>query len=115
MATLNRPRVAAAALFCAAMFLAFPGRSSAQDTGDTLRKVVAKVNPQYPALAHTMSLKGSVKVEALILPNGTVKSVEIKGGHPVLAQAAADAVRKWKYEPAPHETRQVIEIHFNPE
>jgi TonB family protein len=88
--------------------------SLAQETLDGSRKVVIRVTPQYPALARSMSIRGSVKVEALVAANGTVKSVDIKGGHPVLAQSAQNAVRQWKWEPSPHETTELIEIKFNP-
>jgi hypothetical protein len=43
-----------------------------------------------------------------------VKSVDVRGGHPVLAQAAQNAVRQWKWEPAPHETSELMEIKFTP-
>ena len=93
--------------------LALP-HSQDQETADGPRRVVTRVVPQYPALARTMSIRGSVKVEAVIAPNGTPKSVDIKGGHPVLAQAAQNAVRQWRWEPSPHETTQLIEIKFSP-
>jgi outer membrane biosynthesis protein TonB len=51
-------------------------------------------------------------LEVVIAPNGTVKSVELKGGHPTLADAAQNALRQWKWEPAAHETRQTLEIKF---
>jgi outer membrane biosynthesis protein TonB len=44
-----------------------------------------------------------------------VKSIDIKGGHPILAQAAQKAVYSWKWEPAPHETTELLEVKFNPE
>jgi membrane protein involved in colicin uptake len=55
-----------------------------------------------------------VKVEAVVAPDGSAKTVEIKGGHPLLAQAAHDAVQKWKWVPAPKQTRELIEVKFNP-
>jgi TonB family protein len=61
-----------------------------------------------------MHISGNVKVEAVVAPNGKVKLVEIKGGHPVLAQAAADAVSRWKWEPADHESREPVEVKFVP-
>ena len=76
--------------------------------------MVNRVTPQYPALARTMNLKGVVRAEAVVAANGTVKAVESKGGHPVLVQAAQNAIRQWKYEPSPHETKETIEIQFNP-
>jgi hypothetical protein len=44
-----------------------------------------------------------------------VKSVEVKGGHPVLVRAAQDAIYKWKWAPASHETREAIEVKFDPQ
>jgi TonB family protein len=89
--------------------------SRAQVPSESIRKVVTRVVPQYPNLARTMRIQGgSVKVEAVVAPDGSVRTVEIKGGHPVLAQAAHDAVRNWKWAPATKETRELIEIKFNP-
>jgi len=62
-----------------------------------------------------MNIHGVAKVEAVVAPNGTVKSVVVKGGHPMLAQSAVTAVGHWKFEPAAHETKELIEIRFDPE
>jgi TonB family protein len=64
-------------------------------------------------IARRMSLTGSVKIEAVVAPNGAVKSTSVKGGHPMLAQAAQDAIREWKFEPSTHETHELIEVKFN--
>jgi len=85
-----------------------------QDDSESSRKVVNRVVPQYPEMARELNLRGNVKVEVLVEPNGLVKSVQVKGGHPVLVQAAEDAVRKWKWEPAVRETRQSVEFRFDP-
>jgi len=55
-----------------------------------------------------------VKIEGIIAPNGTAKSADVLGGHPVLAQAAIDAFRKSKWEPASHETKEVVIFNFHP-
>ena len=89
-------------------------RTQQSDQSESTRKVVNRVVPQYPALARPMNLKGLVRVEAVVAANGTVKSVDAKGGHPVLVQAAQNAIRQWKYEPSPHETKETIEVRFNP-
>jgi hypothetical protein len=60
-----------------------------------------------------MKLQGSVKLEAVVAPNGFAKTVAIKGGHPILAQAAHDAVQQWKWVPAPKETHELIEVKFS--
>jgi TonB family protein len=78
------------------------------------RKVSTKVVPMYPQLARTMSLKGTVRLEALVLPNGTVKSVQVKGGNPLLVQSAQNAIREWKWAKAEHETTELVEFKFQP-
>jgi periplasmic protein TonB len=77
--------------------------------------VIRKVQPQYPALAQKMSIKGSVKVEVVVEADGSVKSLDTKGGHPVLAQAAQDAIREWKWQPASRETVESVEVRFSPQ
>jgi len=86
-----------------------------EDQSESARKVVKTVTPRYPSLATTMHLSGVVRVEAVVTENGTVKTVEIKGGHPVLAQAAASAVSQWKWAPASHESRESVQVKFIPQ
>jgi TonB family protein len=76
------------------------------------RKVALRVAPDYPELAKRMHLEGSVKIEAVVRPNGSVKSTRVIGGNPVLVQAAADAVSKWKFETGPNETTEVVQLSF---
>jgi TonB family protein len=90
-------------------------RSWAQEPAESARKILLKTPANYPTLAHSMNIRGVVKLEALVAPNGTVKSVGVKGGHPILAQSAVTAVGHWKFEPAAHETKELVEIKFDPE
>ena len=87
--------------------------SRAQEASEGTRQVVNRVTPQYPNLARGMNLQGTVKLEAVVAPSGSAKTVKIIGGHPVLAQAAHDAVQKWKWVQAPNETHEQIEVKFN--
>jgi TonB family protein len=103
------------ALFLAAAFLFAPIHSRAQEAVEGARKVVTKNAPIYPTLARSMNIHGNVKLDVTVAPNGTVKSIDIKGGHPILAQAAQKAVYGWKWEPAPRETTELLEIKFNAE
>lgn len=89
-----------------------PGSILSQDHVEGARKVVSRVAPQYPSLARSMNIQGTVKADVLVAPNGIAKSVEIKGGHPLLVQSAQNALREWKWEPAPHETHEIIELKF---
>jgi outer membrane biosynthesis protein TonB len=97
-------RIAAAAFLLGTLFIA-PHPILSQTSTESTRKIVTRISPQYPSLARSMNLQGSVKADV-------VKSVEIKGGHPLLVQAAQNALRGWKWEPAPHETHEVVELKF---
>ncbi len=81
---------------------------------EIVRRAKSRVQPVYPELARKMNITGSVKIEVVVAPNGTVKDAKIVGGHPVLANAALDAVRKWRFEPATVETSGVVDIKFEP-
>lgn len=78
------------------------------------RKLVRKTTPAYPEIAKRMKLSGTVKVVAVVAPDGTVKAVEPMGGSPVLIEASRQAVINWKYAPAGAETREIVELHFTP-
>jgi TonB family protein len=58
-----------------------------------------RVDPEYPAEAEQAHMQGLVVVNASIASDGTVKRVEPVSGPPLLAQAATDAVRWWRFQP----------------
>jgi TonB family protein len=78
------------------------------------RKLKSKIAPVYPDLARRMSITGVVKVQITVAPNGVVKNAKLVGGHPVLANAALEAVRKWRYEASKEETTGIVEFRFDP-
>jgi TonB family protein len=78
------------------------------------RHAISKPSPEYPDLARRMRLAGTVKVEVTITASGAVKSATVVGGHPVLAQAAVDAVKRWKFSPSGGESTQILEFDFHP-
>lgn len=92
-----------------------PIHALAQDSATAPRKVLVKTPVEYPTLARTMNIRGVVRVEAQVQPSGVVKTVVVKGGHPILAQSAVTAVGHWKFEPAPHESKEIIEVKFDPD
>jgi TonB family protein len=104
----------ALAAICSVVFLSPQPLRSQQDPG-TKRKLVERTPTPYPPLGRSMALEGVVKLEALVVPDGTVKSVDIKGGHPVLAQAAVSSVRRWRWEPAARESHELVEVRYSPE
>ena len=96
----------------AALLFALPALQS-QGTPPK-RKITLRTAAEYPTLARSLALEGIVKVDALVAADGTVTSVEVKGGHPVLVQAAINTVRRWKWEAAAHESHELVEVKFSP-
>ena len=85
------------------------------EQAEAARKVVQRTAAPYPELARSMALQGVVKLEVVVSPDGSVKDVQIKGGHPVLSQAAINSVRRWKWEASAHESHEIVEVKFMPE
>lgn len=98
-----------AAILVAVFFLLISASFAGDDSG---RKIKSRVSPQYPELARKINARGTVKIEIVITPSGTIKSTKVIGGHPLLVNAAEDAVKKWRYEPASEETTTVVEFNF---
>jgi TonB family protein len=96
----------------AAALLAASGLAQTSTTDEGKRKVKTRVAPTYPELAKRMNVTGKVKIEVIIAPDGHVKSTRAVGGHPLLVQSCQDAVKEWKFLPAPEESTQVVEFDF---
>lgn len=90
-----------------------PVRAAGEE--DLHRKIRSQVVPTYPEIARKMSIGGSVKLVVVVTPEGKVKNMRVMGGHPLLVNAAEDALRKWKFEPAPEESTGVVEFKFKPQ
>ena len=75
----------------------FPSAYSQTEQTVGPRKVVSKVLPAYPRLARAMNLIGTVKLEVLVSSSGVAKSVQVKGGNPLLAQSAQEALHSWRW------------------
>jgi len=61
--------------------------------------IVRKVQPAYPPKARESRIQGEVALKVLISREGDVSEVSLISGHPLLAPAAIDAVKLWKYKP----------------
>lgn len=95
-----------------------PALARAQEevkTDELARKPKSKVAPIYPAIARRMNIAGTVKLSVVVAPNGVVKSSKPMGGHPLLVNAAMDAVKQWKFEAAPTESSGIVEFKFQPQ
>ena len=96
------------------------GEMSAPGQGGQLKppRLVSSVLPVYPQIAQTAGVEGDVVVQATIDNNGNVSSTKVLYGPMMLRQAAIDALRRWKYEPAqldgkPVGTETTVRIRFH--
>jgi TonB family protein len=79
---------------------------------DDDRVVVTKVKAIYPEMAKRLKIAGTVMLNATVTPSGSVKEVKTVMGEKILVEAAKEAVMKWKYAPADHETVEDVEVVF---
>lgn len=77
------------------------------------RQPVKQPLPEYPAILKKLKIGGTVKLNAVVAADGTVKKTIIDGGNPVLAEVACNAVKKWKYTPAAQQSDVPVEITFD--
>ena len=78
------------------------------------RKLVTRVEPEYPAVLRARQIGGTVRLEVTITPKGTVKNVALIGGNPILAEAAITAVKRWTYAPGDTVSSAQVSLEFNP-
>ena len=62
-------------------------------------KLVRQPKPVYPPLARQARIQGQVRITAVIARDGTIQELQVAAGHPLLIQAALDAVKQWVYQP----------------
>jgi TonB family protein len=106
----NRGQRPSTALFCLALgvLLSNPVLAHADD-----RTVVHKVPPTYPELAKRMHITGTVKVVTTIDASGAVTKVDGQGSNKILAAAAEDAVKHWKFAAGSGVDTMTIQINFD--
>ena len=81
---------------------------------DAERKVVKRVEAKYPDILRKKSIGGTVRLRVLVKADGTVKSVEIVGGNPILADSAKTAVLQWKFAAGNGESNVDVAMNFDP-
>jgi protein TonB len=79
--------------------------------------LVRKVNPNYPPLARQARIQGQVILQAEISKTGDIQNLRLISGHPMLAPAAIEAVKQWKYKPyllngEPVEVETTVQVNF---
>lgn len=78
------------------------------------RKVVKKVEVQYPPALKSNGIGGVVRLRVTVKPDGTVKDVTTLGGSAALADAATESVRRWRFVSAEAESTAVVVVKFDP-
>jgi protein TonB len=78
---------------------------------------VRDVKPNYPPLARQARIQGTVVLHAVISKEGSIENLTLVSGHPMLAPAAIDAVKQWKYKPyllngEPVEVDTEVQVNF---
>jgi protein TonB len=62
-------------------------------------QLISHIEPRYPTLAKQTKTEGIVRLRAIISRDGRITSLDILSGHPLLVQAALEAVSQWRYRP----------------
>ena len=104
------PGVLLMALFLSVMPLA----SQTRDQSAAERKVITRVEPEYPETLKRLYVGGVVRVEVVVTPNGAVQSTKLLGGNPILGQSAMKAVKQWRYAPAGSKEILAVKLEFDP-
>ena len=112
----SRPSIAVLvlAMFLGRSFAVIATASAQENSAEaSRRKIRTRVVPEYPSLAKQMNVSGKVKIEASVAADGHVLTTKVIGGSPLLINSALEAVKKWRFEPAPRDTTEIVEFEFN--
>jgi TonB family protein len=88
------------------------GQSTDQSSSD--RKVITRVEPEYPDALKRLYIGGVVRLEVEVAANGAVKSTKLLGGSPILGQSSMKAVKQWRYAPAAADEVLTVKLEFDP-
>jgi protein TonB len=80
--------------------------------------LIHKVQPTYPGLARSARIQGAVLLQAIISKDGSIENLRLLSGHPMLAPAAIEAVKQWRYRPyllnnEPVEVETQVTVNFS--
>jgi TonB family protein len=114
----QRGNVPTCCLFLSCLFALLPSTpvAYAQKAENNLstRKLIAQVDADYPPDLKRAYIGGVVRLDIVVNAHGSVDSVQIAGGNPILADCAAKAVKHWRYSPAASSTNVRVNLHFDP-
>ncbi len=101
-------------LLMALLLSVMPLASQTHDHSAAERKVITRVEPDYPETLKRLYVGGVVRVEVVVTPNGAVESAKLLGGNPILGQSAMKAVKLWRYAPAVSKEILDVKLEFDP-
>ena len=81
---------------------------------DVERKVIKRVEAKYPDILRKKNIGGTVRLKAVVKADGSVKSVEVVGGNPILAEAARAALMQWRFATGGGESTVDVAMNFDP-
>ncbi len=84
-----------------------------QDQSVKERKLITRVEPEYPETLKRLYIGGVVRVEVLVDPSGVVKSTKLLGGSPILGQSTMKAIKHWRYAPAASNETLTVKVEFD--
>jgi TonB family protein len=105
--------------FDEARFAPIPGAREFQTCRDLQPpRLIHSVDPDYPQMARVAHIQGEVRLLVVVGEDGKTHDVRLVSGHPLLAQAAMDAVKSWKYTPAscpsgPVSVESLVSVSFH--
>jgi TonB family protein len=108
----RRARLHGGLLFCFFLLILCARPGNAQETS---RKLIKKVEAQYPTELKRRGIRGTVKLKVYIKADGTVRDSEVLGGSAALADAAQKAVAQWRFTAASAESVMEVSVVFNPD
>ena len=89
-------------------------RAQTYEPGENERKVLTRVDPDYPDALKRLYIGGVVRVEVVVAPNGSVRTTKLLGGSPILGQSTMKAIKQWKYAPAASDQTMTVKVEFDP-
>jgi len=110
------PRISVTLVLLATALLlsSLPLAAQSSDQSSSERRVITRVEPEYPDALKRLYIGGVVRVEVQVAPNGMVKSTKLLGGSPILGQSSMKAVKQWRYAPAASEETLTVKLEFDP-
>src|ERR1039458_9888312 len=84
-----------------------------QEQSTRERKLIARVEPEYPETLKRLYIGGVVRVEAEVSPKGVVKSRKLLGGSQILGHATMKAIKQWRFAPAASNQALAVKVEFD--